>query len=84
MSESTAVTAYVLQCRHQGSDAWTDLSRRDTPEEAFARRDIFRAAWDRPIKEGLQGLQVVRRVTTDTVIEDPRPAPGTREAEAVT
>jgi len=84
MSESTAVTAYVLQCRHQGSDAWTDLSKRATPEEAFARRDIFRAAWDRPIKEGLQGLQVVRRVTTDTVIEDPRPAPGTREAEAVT
>jgi hypothetical protein len=67
-----AVTITYVTQYESSPGRWQDLCKRGTPEEAFGRLDVFRAAWDG--QDGLQDLQVVRREITDTVIEDPRPA----------
>jgi hypothetical protein len=93
MSEAVTTTSYVLQFGERGSGDLIDLSVRGTPEEAFGRLDAYRASWQhlragmRPGRDAPQddppGLRVVRRVVTDTVIADPRPAPDAEDAEEV-
>jgi hypothetical protein len=72
----TFTVYYVVQCRYPDSDPdqWSDLSRKDTPGEAFARLDFFRGRWDR--LRGTRGVpedsRVVHRHIADTVLTDPR------------
>jgi hypothetical protein len=83
MAKPARTVSYVMQYKGAGPGDWIDVNRRETPEDAFERLDMFRASWDAlSDQEGRpQGFQVVRREIIDTVIEDPRPAP--EEAEAV-
>jgi hypothetical protein len=76
MPKKQTTVTFVAQYRARDPDEWRDLSRRDTPEEAFERRDAFLASWQGAGgRDDPAGLQVVRREITDTVIADPRPAP---------
>ena len=87
MPKKQVTVTFVAQYRVHDPGEWQDLSRRDTPEEAFERCDVFLASWrGAGGREDPAGLQVVRREITDTVISDPRPAPEPEpeEAEAVT
>jgi hypothetical protein len=87
MSEARTTTSYVAQYQGYASElaTWIDLSVKPTPEEAFGRLDEFRAAWDalNRLESHPVDVRVVRRVITDTVIADSRPAPEAEEAKAV-
>jgi hypothetical protein len=75
MPKKQTTVTFIAQYRTHDPDEWRDLSRRDTPEEAFERLDAFLASWKASGgRDDPAGLQVVRREITDTVIADPRPA----------
>jgi hypothetical protein len=71
---TTVYVAQFLPASALTGEEWQDLCAREDPGQAFARLDDFRARVeeDQPPEGKPRGYQVVRRITAEDVVTDPR------------